>query len=185
MSSKKRPAIPAELRRKILVEAGHRCAISRCRSIVTVDAHHIIPWEKCKKHEYKNLIALCPNCHRMVKEGKIDRKSLRMHKSNLRFALEKYSQFETDILFELSKTKDNEFIPFPSYFSFLVNRILEANFVKIIRTDSDEFITQNGVTGGVKRGMYAGGIKIDPDCLVITDEGRDFIKSLGIKNIGY
>jgi 5-methylcytosine-specific restriction endonuclease McrA len=61
-----RESIPAELKRKVLVEAGHRCAIPACRSVVGVDIHHIIPWAKCKKHEYKNLIALCPNCHRMA-----------------------------------------------------------------------------------------------------------------------
>ena len=52
-----RPPIPAEMKRKVLVEAGHRCAIPTCRHI-DVDVHHIIPWETCKKHEYENLIAL-------------------------------------------------------------------------------------------------------------------------------
>src|SRR5450830_1420091 len=70
-----RPAIPAEIRRAVLVEAGHRCAIPRCDQ-TELDIHHIVPWETCRKHEYSNLIALCPLCHRRVHNGDIDRKAL-------------------------------------------------------------------------------------------------------------
>lgn len=77
-----RPAIPAEIRRRVLVESGHRCAIHTCRHPV-VDIHHIIPWEQCKEHGYDNLIALCPNCHRRADAGEIDRKALRMYKAQL------------------------------------------------------------------------------------------------------
>jgi len=75
MGNEERSLIPAELRRRVLVEAGHRCAIPTCRHI-DVDVHHIVPYEQCKKHEYENLIALCPNCHRRADRGEIDRKSL-------------------------------------------------------------------------------------------------------------
>lgn len=67
-----RPSIPADLRRRVLVEAGHRCAIPTCRAIMT-DVHHIVPWEECQEHSYENLISLCPNCHRLVHDGKIDK----------------------------------------------------------------------------------------------------------------
>jgi Protein of unknown function (DUF3298)/HNH endonuclease len=77
-----RPQIPADLRRRILVEAGHRCAIHSCRH-PEVDLHHIVPWEQCKRHEYDNLIALCPNCHRRADSQEIDRSSLRMYKARL------------------------------------------------------------------------------------------------------
>jgi uncharacterized protein DUF3298/HNH endonuclease len=77
-----RPPIPAELRRRILVEAGHRCGIHTCKH-PEVDVHHIVPWEKCKEHEYDNLIALCPNCHRRADAGEIDRSSLRLYKARL------------------------------------------------------------------------------------------------------
>lgn len=81
-----RPAVPAELRRRVLVEAGHRCAIQTCRH-PEVDIHHIVPWEQCKEHSYDNLIALCPNCHRRAGTGEIDRKALRMYKVRLVAAL--------------------------------------------------------------------------------------------------
>jgi len=41
-----RENIPAELKRSILVEAGHKCAIPTCRHM-EVEIHHIIPWQKC------------------------------------------------------------------------------------------------------------------------------------------
>ncbi|WP_090346131.1 HNH endonuclease [Pseudomonas guariconensis] len=77
-----RPAISAALKRAVLIEAGHRCAIPTCRH-PDIEIHHIIPWETCQKHEYQNLIALCPNCHTRVHNGKIDRKSLAAYKASL------------------------------------------------------------------------------------------------------
>lgn len=74
-----RPAIPAEMKRAVLIEAGHRCAIPQCAEI-PVDVHHIVPWENCKEHSPDNLITLCPNCHRRAHDGTIDRKSLQQYK---------------------------------------------------------------------------------------------------------
>ncbi len=167
--SQDRQQIPAELRRRVLIEAGHRCAIPTCRHI-DVDVHHIIPWEKCKCHEYTNLIALCPNCHRRVHQGEIDRKSLRIYKANLRFAIEKYSQFEMDVLFALHNAGPGKGIPFPTYLSLLIKRILDAGFVQIIETES---------------GIRLGPVKVTPDFLEITKEGKAFVQSLGIQEIGY
>ncbi|HJQ83495.1 MAG TPA: HNH endonuclease [Candidatus Binatia bacterium] len=91
MASDTRPAIPAELRRRVLVEAGHRCAIQTCRHTADVDLHHIIPWERCREHTYDNLIALCPNCHRRADAGEIDRKSLLLYKAQLKAILDERS----------------------------------------------------------------------------------------------
>jgi hypothetical protein len=79
---RERSPIPADLRRQILLEAGHRCAIHTCRH-VDVDVHHIVPWAKVQEHTFENLIALCPNCHRRAEWGDIDRKSLRLYKARL------------------------------------------------------------------------------------------------------
>jgi hypothetical protein len=78
----RRPSIPAEIVRLVLVEAGHRCAIHTCRH-PAVDIHHIDPWSQVRRHSYENLIALCPNCHRRADRGEIDRLSLRMYKARL------------------------------------------------------------------------------------------------------
>jgi len=52
----------------------------------------------------------------------------------------------------------------------LIRRLLDAGFVQIIETQS---------------GMWVGPVKTNPDFLVITEKGREFVKSLGIKDIGY
>lgn len=162
-------SIPSELKRRILVEAGHRCAIPTCRSIV-VDIHHIIPWEKCKKHEYENLIALCPNCHRRADADQIDRKSLIMYKTNLRFLYDKFTTFEIDVLFELNKIPSNQMMQFPPFLILLVKRIIEAGYVKWIQTPT---------------GVVIGGMKSNPDYLQITEIGQNFVNSLSSKDVGY
>ena len=164
-----RTQIRAELKRQVLIEAGHRCAIPTCRNII-VDFHHIIPWEKCKKHEYKNLIALCPTCHRRADNEEIDRKSLRMYKNNLRFLYDKFTTFEIDILFELSKIPEDKAMQFPPFLTLLIKRILESGYAQLIRTPA---------------GVMIGGMKSNPDYLKITEEGKEFVESLNSKNIGY
>jgi len=171
-----RDSISADLRRKILVEAGHRCAITTCRSII-VDVHHIIPWEKCKKHEYNNLIALCPNCHRRADKGEIDRKSLRMYKNNLRFLYDKFTTFEIDVLFELNKVPKEQAMQFPSFLILLIKRIVEEGYVEWIKTPPGVSISHSGKGANV--------FKLNPDYLKITDEGREFVKSLNFEDIGY
>ena len=80
--SDNRSPIPAGLRRRVLLEAGHRCAIPTCK-YPKVDVHHIVPWTRCLEHRFENLIALCPNCHRRADRGEIDRKSLLLYKTRL------------------------------------------------------------------------------------------------------
>ena len=162
-----RPAIPANLRRRVLVEAGHRCAIPTCRHI-EVDIHHIIPWAEGQAHEYDNLIALCPNCHRRADRGQIDRKALRLYKLNLRFIHDKYSQLEMDILFELHALPQGTALPWPQFMNLLIKRILDSGFVAIKEESA------SGV---------AAGMKYTPDYLLITLVGQAFIDELGIKEL--
>lgn len=165
--SEVRPAIPAELRRRVLVEAGHRCAIPSCRYI-EVDIHHIIPWSQCNSHEYDNLIALCPNCHRRAGQNEIDRKSLRLYKVNLRFAHDKFSQVELDILFELNSMQPGESIQWPPFMHILIKRIVDAHYIEIVKTP-----------GKIK----AKGMQITPDYILITEKGRAFVTDLGANEL--
>ena len=147
--------IPANLARRIKVEAGHRCAIHTCRHI-EAQIHHIIPYRQCQKHEYENLIALCPNCHSRADRNEIDRKSLRIYKANLRLAHDRFSQFEMDVI----DTLVNNFhpIPFPYYLVILVKRLYDAGYVSI--TSASLASTSH-------------------DWLDITDKGLEFFNSLG------
>ena len=157
-----RPPIPAEIRRRVLVEAGHRCAIPTCRHI-EVDIHHIVAWAQCKAHEYDNLIALCPNCHRRADGGKIDRKSLRLYKLNLRFAHDKYSQLEMDVLFELNKLPPGHGMPWVGYMLIMLKRLLDSGFIGVQEMGAS---------------ISIGPIKTTPDLIGITQKGRAFVAEL-------
>lgn len=160
-----RPAIAAELQRRVLVEAGHRCSIPTCRHI-EVDIHHIIPWEQCQKHEYENLIALCPNCHRRADRGEIDRKALRIYKANLRYTHDRFSQFEVDMLFEAYGAGPGQAIPWPPYLMLLIKRLLDAGYLEVRRSSG---------------GVYLSGMQASPDYLFITAAGREYVDSLGLE----
>jgi HNH endonuclease len=169
--SESRTSIPAEIKRKVLIEAGHRCAIPTCRHI-EVELHHIVPWATCNSHEYENLIALCPNCHRRADRGEIDRKSLHVYKSNLRFAHDKFSQFELDVLFDLHSLPNAHGRPWPSYMNLLLKRVLDSDYVQI-----------SELNYGMAIGTSGGTIKTTPDAIAITQKGREFINSLSSKEL--
>ncbi|RMR14003.1 Endo-1,4-beta-xylanase [Pseudomonas syringae pv. primulae] len=138
METLARLAIPAETRRAVLVESGHRCAIPRCNQ-TELDVHHIVPWEECKAHEYSNLIALCPTCHRRAHKDEIDRKSLRLYKENLakEFGQHDNGMFQADVV-EVRRrlAEENQGVPgfsfqfdfpdFPSTVERIVSRNIEA-----------------------------------------------------------
>ena len=166
-TTEQRPPIPAETRRRIFVEAGHRCAIPTCRHI-EIDVHHIIPWSICRDHKYENLIALCPNCHRRADREDIDRKSLRLYKANLRFMHDKFSQLELDVLFEAYKCAPKQPTLWPSFMRLLLGRILDAGYIECHQRE---------------RGTTVSGLNISPDHLYITQKGREFIENIGMKEM--
>jgi len=149
------------------VEAGHRCSIPTCRHL-EVEIHHIIPWADCKEHEYDNLIALCPNCHKHAGDEKIDRKSLRLYKLNLRFVHDKYSQLEMDILFELFKLPTGQSIQWPAFNNILLKRIIESDFIEVHEQEG---------------GVFIGGMRSNPDTLTLTNKGREFLDDLGVEEL--
>lgn len=158
-----RPSIPAEIHRRVLVEAGHRCAIPTCRHL-DVDVHHIVPWETCQKHEYENLISLCPNCHRRAhKLNEIDRNSLHHYKANLRFTHDRFSQLEVDVLFESARNKGKELM-WASFNALLLKRLSESGYIQYKITDPN-------------KGVFINGMRSDPDFISITQKG--LIQSLG------
>jgi len=167
MNNETRPPIPTDLRRRVLIEAGHRCAIPTCRHI-DVDVHHIVPWEQCRKHEYENLIALCPNCHRRADQGEIDRKALRIYKANLRYTHDRFSQFEVDMLFECYRVPTGNGVMWPPYLMLLVKRLLDSGYICRVESKSG--------------GVFIGGMKSNPDLLMITELGRQYVNDLGVEH---
>lgn len=100
-----RPAIPSDLERALLIEAGYRCAIPTCRAVGPLEIDHIEDWAKVRKHEFANMIVLCRNCHGLKGEGprRLDRKALRQIKANLAIVNGRYGDMERRVLMFLAE----------------------------------------------------------------------------------
>lgn len=103
-----RPAIAAELRRSLMVEAGHRCAIPTCRAVAPLQIEHIDNWAKVKRHNFEDMIVLCANCHGRKGNGpgQIDRRSLRQYKANLAVINSRYGDLERRVLEHFAEQRD-------------------------------------------------------------------------------
>lgn len=104
-----RPSIPADVKRKVLVEAGHRCSFNRC-GFEAYEIHHID--ENRENNNPENLIVLCSSHHTLAHSGKVSRKDLREYKKALglrsydlaqRNSPASYSQNDLNVLSELEK----------------------------------------------------------------------------------
>jgi len=157
-----RPDIPAEIKRKVLLEAGHRCAIPTCRYTESLELHHIEPYSKVKEHTAENIISLCPNCHRMAHDGKIDKKSLQIYKRNLRFTYDRFTQVEADLLFELYKGGDNILVPWNTTMLFLLRRLIDAKYIN------------TRLAGG----FALGGVDMSPVWVFLTEEGKKYMEEV-------
>ncbi|UOZ09586.1 HNH endonuclease [Amycolatopsis sp. WQ 127309] len=105
-----RPKIPAALKRELLVEAGHRCAIPTCRQATPLQFDHIEDWAKVRKHEFSNMIVLCANCHARKTAGNIDRKSIHLYKANLSVLNNRYGDLEKRVLELFSMSPDADIL---------------------------------------------------------------------------
>jgi len=78
-----RKKIPESTKRSVLTEAGFRCAVPTCRTIITLDIHHIVEVSEDGTNDISNLLCLCPNCHALYHRGTIDRDAIKIWKSML------------------------------------------------------------------------------------------------------
>lgn len=118
-----RPTIPAAIDRKIRVEAGHRCSISRCPVVVGLEIHHID--HNRENNSPENLILLCEMHHTLAHENKIDRKALKIYKRGLNNAESHFSVMDQKAYDHL-KLKISE---------QLISNLREASFLGIIRSN--------------------------------------------------
>jgi hypothetical protein len=78
-----RRALPEAVKRAVLMEAGYRCAVPTCRTILALDLHHIEELQDGGGDELSNLIALCPTCHALYTRRTISRDAIHSWKGIL------------------------------------------------------------------------------------------------------
>lgn len=66
----KRTSVPTKTRKKVLLEAGNKCANPGCSNTRTI-IHHIKEWHIYGSHDEKILIAVCSTCHDAIHYGRI------------------------------------------------------------------------------------------------------------------
>ncbi len=99
--NRKKP--PLDVKRLVLHEAGYKCSNPVCRSILTLDIHHLVPVAKKGDNLPDNLLALCPNCHSLHHQGKIPEESLRAWKMLLLSLNEAFDRRSIDLLLALDR----------------------------------------------------------------------------------
>lgn len=124
-----RPAIPQELIRRVLIEAGHRCAIPTCKQ-TPVEIVHIDPWRKVREHVFDNLIALCPTCHTRFDKDEIDKKSMVQYKSNLTLLHSRYGDLEERVLRLFAENPQSKEIQLPGGLDILLINLLKDGFLR-------------------------------------------------------
>jgi len=72
----KRKAIPTRVKLDVLTEAGYQCAVPTCRTILSIDIHHIDQVSEGGGNDLTNLIALCPTHHDMYHKKLISKDSI-------------------------------------------------------------------------------------------------------------
>lgn len=154
-----RPSISQALKREVLIEAGHRCAIPTCRQ-ETVEIAHIEPWTKVKEHKFANLIALCPTCHTRFDKGEIDKKAMNIYKSNLSTLNSRYGDLEKRILSLFANNPQANEIQLPGGQDILIMYLLEDGLL------ADTGKNSGAILAGVPSAKT----------YQITSKGKEFIK---------
>jgi hypothetical protein len=82
-TARERDKLPLRTRVIVLTEAGYRCAIPTCRTILALDMHHMWEVSAGGGDAPENLIALCPTCHALYHRGIITADSIYLYKAML------------------------------------------------------------------------------------------------------
>ena len=152
-----------DLKRKVLVEAGHRCAIPTCGH-PTTEIAHIVPYAKVKEHKFENLIALCPNCHTRYDNKEIDRKSMVQYKASLTIVNGRYGDLERRILDLFAQNPEDNVIQLPGSLEILIYYLLK-----------DGMLQRMSVRSGISVSGSGGEVELTPRSYKLTDKGRNFV----------
>ena len=100
MSKEQRPPISEIIKREVRQRCGFGCVIC---GLPLYEYHHIVPWEKVKIHEAKNLTLLCDSHHKMVGNLLPDEKIIRDNSNPIN--LRKGWSSDLELFFEGDKCK--------------------------------------------------------------------------------
>lgn len=131
-----RPEIPRPLRRKLMVEAGHRCAIPTCRATSSLEANHIEEWSKVKEHAFENMIILCANCHGRYTKKEIDELAMKQYKANLSDINSRFSKLERRLIDRWAPIYrevgylPNRVVTLPIYSELFVSGLVDAGYLE-------------------------------------------------------
>lgn len=95
--------IPMSVKRSVLMEAGYMCANPRCRTILALDLHHMEHVADGGGDTFDNLIALCPNCHRLHHRGEIPSEAIKVWKGMLVALNQAFNKEAIDLLLFLAQ----------------------------------------------------------------------------------
>lgn len=123
-----RPSIPRDITRRILVEAGHRCAV--CGVPSPLERAHIVPWHNRNSHREEDLICLCANCHQRADLEKWGEKTLREYKLKPWVMRQNNCGTEVGATTRLEMVIDIEIEDFDDYKENMLRHAL-AGFLKI------------------------------------------------------
>ena len=106
--SAKRKKLRPEVVLAVLTEAGFRCGVPTCRTILAIDLHHMVEVSEGGPDEPFNLLALCPTCHALFHRGTILREAIYSWKGMLVALSQAFDKQAVDDLLFLEKLKPNE-----------------------------------------------------------------------------
>ncbi|HBA89465.1 MAG TPA: hypothetical protein DCZ75_16210 [Geobacter sp.] len=157
-----RKTIPVDIKTIILHECGYMCANPACRSIITLDIHHIVQVKDAGGNSADNLLALCPNCHALHHKGIIPKESIRAWKMIQLATSEAFDKASVNMLLLLEKISRL----YVSGEGVLACASLVAS--GLIETTS----TMSNIGGG---GRFGGGTLAYT--LTISEKGKDFVSA--------
>lgn len=173
----RRPRIPANVERQLMIDAGWKCSIPMCGTNTNLEIDHIEEWSKIHEHNYANLLVLCPTHHAMKKSGSNPRQitahSLRIVKQNQLEISGRYSDIERRVLEHFLRNPDERVIFLPGDFDILLMHLLDARIL------SKEFTGNGGV--GIpfgEEGATPENMIILRQSYVLTEDGLSAVAAL-------
>lgn len=168
-----RPEIPAQMKRNLLEEVGHRCAIPTCRSTEALQFAHIDQWAKVRDHTFDNIIVLCANDHFRYDNKKISRQSMLAYKRNLSVLNGRYSDFEQRLL-RLLEEISTVFLEGGNVLKINTMHLQDDGLVEAMQTKGNISIT-SALTDeqGNHLGLWG---TADPVRFTLSEKGREFVE---------